>query len=103
MKFEKVIQTTRGGQPVKTKLVVINDDNQAWDTLALRSAIIAAQAKWRQAGEVPAEATITASELVGRKGRKPVDPVERAKADPAYRRRILAELQALEQEGGGEQ
>jgi len=98
MKFEKVIQTTIGGErPARTKLSIINDDARAWDQLALRAAVIAAQARWRQAGEVPAEATVTASELVARRGRKPIDPVERAKADPVYRRRLMEAIVAMEQ------
>jgi hypothetical protein len=99
MKFEKEVTTTLAGkQPAKTRLVIINDDGQAWDQLALRAAIIAAQARWRQAGEVPAEATVTVAELVGRRGRRPTDPIARAKADPAYRRRLMAAIAAMDEE-----
>jgi hypothetical protein len=101
MRFEKEVTTTLAGQrPQKTKLVVVVDDDQAWNQLAMRAAIVAAQARWRSAGEVPAEETVNVSSLVGRRGRPSVNPLERAKADPAYRRRLLAELEALE--GGGE-
>jgi hypothetical protein len=101
MKFEREVTTTlAGNQPAKTKLAVIVDDSQAWDALALRAAVVAAQARWRKAGEVPVEETVTASELVGhRRGRKPVDPIARAKADPAYRRRLMAAIAAMDEEG----
>jgi hypothetical protein len=99
MKFEKEVTTTLAGcSPAKTRLTVINDDGQAWDQLALRAAIIAAQARWRKAGEVPVEETVAASELVGRRGRRPVDPIARAKADPAYRRRLMEAIAAMDEE-----
>jgi hypothetical protein len=100
MEFVKEVTTTIGEEPKKTKLTIIKDEERAWDMLAIRSAVVAVQARWRSAGEVPAEYTIAVSELVGRRGRPAIDPVVRAKNDPAYRRRIIAQLMELEQDGG---
>jgi hypothetical protein len=103
MEFKKEVNTTLPGKhPKKTHLTVVVDDGQAWDALALRAAIVAAQAMWRSAGEVPDAGTVRASELVGRRGRPRVNPVERARTDPAYRARLIAELEALDR-GGGEE
>jgi hypothetical protein len=100
MEFQREVTTTLAGQPAKkTKLTIIKDEERAWDMLAIRSAVVAVQARWRGRGEVPTEDTIRASELVGRRGRPAIDPVARARTDPAYRRRLLDELMALS-EGG---
>jgi hypothetical protein len=104
MEFQREVTTTLPGHPAKkTRVTIVRDDERAWDALAMRAAIVAVQARWRAAGEIPAEDTIPASELVGRRGR-PANPIKRAKEDPVYRRRIIAELMELDRgdEGGGE-
>ena len=102
MKFEKEVTTTlTGKQPVKTKLTIVNDDAEKWNQLAIAQAVV----RWqnnvvRKGTEVPAEDTFYVSSI-GTRG--PRDPIARAKSDPAYRRRLMAAIAALEQEGGGEQ
>ncbi len=66
-------------QPVETKVTVdwsniSTDDLRA---LATRTIIIAKQAEWRKAGEIPIECTIDAHDVANpeRKPRGPVDPL----------------------------
>jgi hypothetical protein len=100
MQFEREVTTTVAGRTKKTRLTVVNDSQAAWDALAIRSAVVAVQARWRSAGEVPDADTVKVTELVGRRGRPAIDPVKRAKADPAYRARLIAELMELGDEDG---
>lgn len=81
-----------------TTAVTINWENISQEDmrkLASRTIIIAAQGNWREAGEIPAEATLDANDFANptRKPRGPVDvKAMLAKMSPEERAAILAQF-----------